>query len=183
MDQSINLDFEKKIDQAYHYLAKNLRKTGHNSKPVLIHSIMVSMSLYSLGYSKDIVISAILHDLIEDTDIKYADIKESFGKNIADIVNAVSFDSGIKDKIKQTDELFSRITKLGYDAKIVKCADLYSNLPFIKFVDKEEIKKYLIYKYTQFINLFGSDLNNEPIYKLYLSRYNELIKENRCILD
>ena len=33
------------------------------------------------------IVSAILHDLIEDTDVTYAYIKKEFGKEIADIVD------------------------------------------------------------------------------------------------
>lgn len=177
MYQTINIELEKKMDQTYHYLADNLKKITHNNKPILMRSIIVSTLLYNLNYSDNIVISAILHDLIEDTNIDYSDIKENFGKDITDIVITVSFNSDIEGKIEQTDEMFERIVKLRYDAKIVKCADLYSNIPFIKLVNQKEIRKYLIYKYTEFIRLFGNDLSNEAIYKRYLNRYNKLINK------
>ena len=176
MYKFVNFDLEREMDKAYDYLALNLRETGHNSKPVLMHSIAVSMTLYELGYSREIVISSILHDLIEDTDVEYKDILQNFDKKIADIVQSLSFDSNIADKIERTNEVFSRISKQGYEAKIVKCADLYSNMPFIKFVENIELKKYLTYKYSTFIQLFGNELKNEPIYKKYLIIYNELIK-------
>ncbi len=172
-----NFELEGKMNEAYHFLAENLSKTGHNSKPVLIHSIAVSMTLYSLGYDEEIVISAILHDLIEDTDVCYKDIKDKFGKEIADIVNAVSFNPNIDDKIEQTKEVFTRIKKQGYKAIIVKCSDLFCNMPFIAFSNKDEQVHYLKTKYSMFIEMFGKELTKEKIYQAYLKRYEELIKE------
>ena len=94
------MELGKKMDVALHYVAKNLSETGHNTKPVLFHSFKVAYRLYQYDYDEEVVISAILHDLIEDTDVKKEDIANGFGNNIANIVEAVSFDSNIKDKLE-----------------------------------------------------------------------------------
>lgn len=153
-----------------------MEETGHNSKPVLMHSIAVSMTLYLLGYDGEIVISAILHDVIEDTDICYEDIKKQFGKNIANIVDAVSFNPIINDKIKQTRELFTRIKRQSYKAIIVKCSDLFCNMPFIAFTQDQKQINYSKTKYVMFIEIFGEKLKDEKIYQEYLKRYEILIK-------
>lgn len=171
-----NFELENKMDKAYHFLAKNLAETGHNSKPVLMHSIAVSMTLYSLGYDEEIVLSAILHDLIEDTDITYDDIENNFGKEIANIVKAVSFNPDIEERIEQTKEVFTRIKKQGYKAIIVKCADLFCNMPFIEFSKGKDLTNYLKTKYSMFIEMFEENLKEEKIYQEYLKRYKELIK-------
>ena len=44
------------------------------------------MSLYSSGYSRDIVIASILHDLLEDTDVTYDELVMRYGTPVADIV-------------------------------------------------------------------------------------------------
>ena len=176
MYRLVDKELEIEMDRAINYLAYNLNKSKHNTKPVLIHSIAVGMTLYELEYSKEIVLSGLLHDLIEDTDIKYQDILNDFGKKIADIVQAVSFDPNIEDKYKQTDGLFKQIEKYGYEAEIVKCADLYCNMEFIKYVEDNSTRDYLIYKYQLFIKLFGNNLKEESIYKEYLKLYAQLLK-------
>lgn len=90
-----NVNLEKEMDMALHFVSKSLDESGHNSKPVLFHSFKVGTILYELGYSKDIIISGTLHDLLEDTDISYEDICDSFGEKIAGCVLAATFDSKI----------------------------------------------------------------------------------------
>lgn len=178
MYELIDINLEEEMNKAFHYLSKNLLETGHNSKPVLMHSIAVSMTLYSLKYPARIVISAILHDLIEDTEITYEDIQKEFTTEIADIVRAVSFDPKIKDKLEQAKKMFEGVMSYGKDALIVKCADLFSNMPFIKYVNNPETKEYLRKKYALFIEMAQSELKSEPIFNYYINRYNELIKNN-----
>ncbi|MDD4187431.1 MAG: hypothetical protein PHX04_01480 [Bacilli bacterium] len=59
MDEIVDVNLEKKMDDALHYVAKNLSETSHNSKPVLLHSFKISMTLYKFKYSETIVISSI----------------------------------------------------------------------------------------------------------------------------
>ena len=108
-----DVNLEKEMDMALHFVSRNLDESGHNSKPVLFHCFKVSTILYELGYSKDIVISGILHDLLEDTDISYEDICDSFGEKIAGCVLAVTFDSKITDKLEQARKMFLNCIKFG----------------------------------------------------------------------
>ena len=97
------LEIERKMNEALHYVSTNLLESGHNSKPVLFHSFKVGYKLYINGYGENVVIAGILHDLIEDTDVTYDKLKEDFSLAIAELVQAVSFDSSIKDKKIQTE--------------------------------------------------------------------------------
>ena len=77
----------KEMDKAVHYAAKNILESGHNTKPVLSHSFRVAELLYQLGYSKDIVVAATLHDLIEDTDVTYEQLKVDFSENTVNMLD------------------------------------------------------------------------------------------------
>ena len=166
----------KKLDKALYYVCENLKKSGHNEKPVLLHSFKVSYKLLECGYDGDVVVSAALHDLIEDTDITYDDILNEYGKKIADIVNAVSFKPDIQDKFLQAKEMFQRCKKCGKDALLVKCADLCDNIDFVSFVSKEDSMK-LLKKYTYFLETYEKDLSKEKIYKELLKKYKKIIKD------
>ncbi len=171
MYELIDVNIEKKMNETLHYTAKNLSETGHNSKPVLLHSFKVSMMLYTLGYSEEIIISSILHDLLEDTNVEYQDINKKYGSKIADIVNAVSFNPKIEDKLQQAKEMYQKCCDFGFDALIVKCADLLDNINYVNLVEDIKIKTMLLKKYGIFLSMSKAIIGKEKIYKLLESKY------------
>ena len=163
------------MDRALHYCAEKLKESGHNSKPVLLHSFKVSMNLYSYGYEENIVIAGALHDLIEDTDVTYEEIKNDFGKVIADIVKAVSFNKNIKDKYLQAKLMFDNCCKCGRNALLVKCSDLLDNINFVHLGDIES-REVLIKKYLLFIEMSKTYIGKEKIYKRLVSKFKNIKK-------
>ena len=63
------------------------RKSG---EPYSIHPILVACIVAFLGEEQDMVISALLHDVVEDTDYTLYQIEENFGKNVAKIVESLT---------------------------------------------------------------------------------------------
>ncbi len=166
------LKLEKEMDKALHFVASSLKESGHNPKPVLLHSFKVGMILYQEDYAEDIVLAGILHDLIEDTQITLDIIQKEFNDQISKIVLAVSFDPNITDKYLQAEKMFLNCLNYGYDALIVKCADLLDNINYVSYSnDKEELLK----KYLLFLNISKDVIGSENIYKKLEQKYNELI--------
>ena len=161
----------KEMDKAVHYVAKNILESGHNSKPILSHSFRVAELLYQFGYGKNIVIAAILHDLIEDTDVTYEQLKNDFGHEIANLVQAVSFDFQIKDYLKQTKDMFEKCINYGFDALIIKCSDLIQNIDFIQFVDDNKKRIELYKKYEIFLDISKKIIGNTEVYKILKDKY------------
>lgn len=159
------MELGKKMDIALHYTAYNLRKTGHNTKPVLFHSFKVAYKLYQYGYSEDVVIAAILHDLLEDTSVTKEDIKVKFGESIANIVSAVSFDSNIKDKLEQARIMFQNCIDYGIEAVTIKCVDLIDNIDYVSFVKDKEERDVLLAKYKLFLLMSENLIGNTEVYK------------------
>ncbi|WP_152051441.1 HD domain-containing protein [Tautonia marina] len=54
--------------------------------PYVQHPIAVAWILDRLGYDEDVVIAALLHDVVEDTEATLDDIRERFGDRVADLV-------------------------------------------------------------------------------------------------
>ena len=169
------------MDKALHYAAKNILETGHNSKPVLTHSFRVADLLYQLDYEEDIVIAAILHDLIEDTCVTYDDIKNHFNERVADIVLAVSFDPNIDDYIDQTKAMFTNCINYGIEAVIVKCSDLIQNIDFVVFVDDIEKRNTLLKKYEIFLDMTKDIISTTKIYEILKNKYNLLTNKNDVV--
>lgn len=78
------------IERALFFLSNALQDSGHNTKPVLLHSIQVAEMLWERGFPQDVVIAAVLHDVVEDTDITIDDVEQSFGHQVAVYVDALT---------------------------------------------------------------------------------------------
>lgn len=70
---------------------------------------------------------AVLHDIIEDTSISYEDLKNRFGKCVADGVLALTRDINIP-KDKQIRDCIQRIKQQPKEVSIVKLADRLYNM-------------------------------------------------------
>ncbi len=91
------------IEKAYHVAKEahgdQLRKSG---EPYISHPIQVAIILAELEMDKETVAAAILHDVVEDTNMSLDDLKEEFGEEVALLVDGVTKLTQIKyttDKI------------------------------------------------------------------------------------
>lgn len=64
-----------------------LRKTG---EPYIIHPLAVKKILEEWKMDEDTIIAGILHDTVEDTNLKLEDIKREFGESVAFLVDGVT---------------------------------------------------------------------------------------------
>jgi (p)ppGpp synthase/HD superfamily hydrolase len=159
---------QTEIEEAFKFLALSFqqRRVRNRNKPVVLHSIRVGMYLYRLDYPKNVVIAGILHDLLEDTDVSFNDLKDKFGDNIACLVQACSFDASIRDKKEQYDEVFARCLKEGKEALLVKIVDLVDNLPYMLDVKYAgDLRDFLQEKIRYFIELARPKMTDEALFQ------------------
>jgi len=148
-----------------------------------VHSITVGYMLKDLGCKEEVVISALLHDIIEDTEYTYDYIKNHFGQYIADNVKLVSEDTSIKDFYERKKEFISRFEKASDDIILIELADKLHNLVFDYPLWLEKGKEALStlnityemnkWHYTEMAKLFNRRINKNN--KL-LIRYNDIYK-------
>ena len=132
------------------------------TKPLVMHSLRIVFKLLNYGYSKEVVMGAMFHDLIEDAGVSLEDVKKRFGSRVAKLVSACSFDETISDQTKRYKELYGRVKKAGHDAFVVTCADILDNSDYFRFSKKQA---RLLKKWKYFLNLAKEDIQNEPIYQ------------------
>ena len=167
-------EYNKEIEEAIKFLVFAIQKTGHNPKPVILHSVRVGLHLYNLGYSKDTVVAAILHDVIEDSNIKAEEIESKFGERVAKLVKALTFDESIKDKTERYKENFERCHQAGKDALIIRAADFLDNTDYYNLAPTSEMTRWLLKKLKYFIDKSKSKLEDEPLYKELVEKYEKL---------
>lgn len=82
------------IDYA-HDLHKGQYRNGSDVKlPYIVHPLEVLKRLVLWGFNEthheDLLIASVLHDLIEDCDVTYEQLKDKFGLKVADLVMSLS---------------------------------------------------------------------------------------------
>lgn len=90
------LDDEKQYDMskiisAYEFAAKAHEGQKRSSgEPYIVHPVTVSFILLELGMDTDTICAAMLHDVVEDTDVTLEEIKKLFGQDVAMLVDGVT---------------------------------------------------------------------------------------------
>ena len=75
----------------------------------------------------DVLAAALLHDTIEDTNVDYDQLKEKFGKRVADWVAVLTKDNRLVDARRER-EYFRALAKAPLQARLCKIADATHNL-------------------------------------------------------
>jgi len=150
MNKTPNWSQEKYI-HAYHFAAKAHRGQLYpgTGLPYLMHLSFVSMEIIAalaveeVKYPNLAVQCALLHDVIEDTKIGYQKIREVFGPEVANGVDALSKKKEIEESQRLRESL-EHILIQPREVGMVKLADRISNLQIPPFDwSTEKIKSYL----------------------------------------
>lgn len=148
------------IERVLFFLSNALQDSGHNTKPVLLHSIQVAEMLWERGFPQDVVIAAVLHDVVEDTDITIDDVEQSFGHQVAVYVDALTV-SDTQDIMQS----FARTAELGSEALSIRAADLIQN-SYYYHLASTDMQKRLRDKFVYFMELSGELLDEALVSEL-----------------
>jgi len=117
----------KKIKSALDFAEKmhsgQQRETG---EPYVAHPLSVATDIMNLGFNAETIIVALLHDVIEDSEVTYEKLKKMFGRNVAKNVVVLT-----KPKLCRDKWIFAE------DPRYSKCTDNYKEL-----YGEEKVKKY-----------------------------------------
>ena len=156
-------------DQAYINRAFQYAYDGHNGQnrksgePYITHPLHVALYLCELNFDKETIAAALLHDLIEDTDISYEDLKKEFGEEVADIVDGVTKLDKIKyssNEEAKADAIRKMVIAMSKDIRvlILKLADRLHNIQTIEYHQdwkQEKIANETLYVYAPLAHRLG----------------------------
>ena len=117
------------------------RKTG---EPYIYHPISVAKIVANeIGLGAPSIASALLHDVVEDTDYSFADIEQLFGETIAKIVNGLTKISRLQkdqDISIQAENFRKMLLTLNDDVRVIliKIADRLHNMQTLESMNPEK---------------------------------------------
>lgn len=122
-----------KIIKATHFASikhRDQRRKNRRSDPYVNHPIALANVLTNEikdVVSDNVVVAAILHDTIEDTETTELEILTEFGPEVLSIVKDVSDDKSLKKDVRKKLQI-RNAKNCSYEAKLVKLADKICNL-------------------------------------------------------
>ena len=134
---------KKAIEFAIKYHGTQQRESGD---PYYHHPLEVAEIIAEMRLDTDSIVTAILHDTIEDTDLTLEEIEKNFGKDVAKLVDGVTKLTKIQFKaenIRQAENFRKLLIAMSDDIRVllVKLADRLHNMRTINFITNEEKKK------------------------------------------
>lgn len=108
---------------------KDQRRKNPEQHPYINHPIRVARLLASEAGIRDlnVIIAALLHDTVEDTDTTLEEIHTLFGPQVAQIIDEVTDDKSLPKAVRKQMQI-DHAPKVCRQAKLVKLADKLDNL-------------------------------------------------------
>ncbi|MFP3120194.1 HD domain-containing protein [Rickettsia sp. R2] len=144
------LEVKKAIYYAKKYHGSQMRQSG---EPFYSHPIEVAYMISDYLFRTDILVTSILHDTIEDTELTKEKILQEFGANIANQVMDLTRikENGIKISSAEMVEMLYKEKK--YDVLLIKLFDRLHNIQTIGAKSPEKAKKIINETLISFIVL------------------------------
>lgn len=174
-DDNISENLKKAIDYAARMHKGQTRLTGD---PYINHPLHVLQNVLKYKKSKNIeslLISACLHDTIEDTPATYYDIVENFGPQVASLVLELTTDEDMKNTIGKQQYLSIKMKNMSSWALVIKLCDRFDNVnDLLRCKDEAFENKYV----KETIEIIDYLLKNAKLSNTHIT----IIEQILCIL-
>ncbi len=105
------------------------KRKGNDAAPYINHPLEVVNLLANVGKIEDydVLIAAVLHDTIEDTETSKEEITELFGEEVCEMVLEVTDDKSLP-KAERKQKQVEHAPEMSNGAKLIKLGDKISNI-------------------------------------------------------
>lgn len=130
---------QKAYDLAKEKHGDQLRRSG---EPYIIHPLQVAYTLACIELDEETICAALLHDVVEDTEVTNQYIETEFNKSIAEMVAGVTklsklqYTSAEEQQVENYRKMF---LAMGKDIRVIliKLADRLHNMRTLKYLSRD----------------------------------------------
>ena len=132
------------LTKAYEFgLKAHMHQRRYSGEPYFEHCLNVGLILASMRMDTTTIISGLLHDVVEDTDVTEEELEAEFGETVRMLVNGVTKISSLKFLSKETRqaETFRKmLLSMAEDIRviIIKFADRLHNMRTLEHVPEKK---------------------------------------------
>lgn len=166
-----------KLLECWDFASKHHKGQWYGSKPYMYHLKKVSDVALDLKFTDEsILMSCLLHDIIEDTEISYKDVKENFGEEVAEIVYCVTDELGRSRKERKS-KTYKKIRN-NPKSIVVKLCDRISNITESMGSENYNLKLMKMYldEHIDFVNGVSNEDSLDLTTKCWI-KYHSVIED------
>ncbi|MFN5556487.1 MAG: RelA/SpoT family protein, partial [Chryseotalea sp.] len=149
------------------------RKSG---EPYILHPLAVAeICVEEIGLGTTSILAALLHDVVEDTDLELSDIEKMFNRKVARIVDGLTKISGVFEygTSQQAENFRKMLFTLSEDVRVIliKLADRLHNMRTLESMPRNKqlkISSETIYLYAPLAHRLGLNAIKSELEDLYL---------------
>jgi (p)ppGpp synthase/HD superfamily hydrolase len=113
-------------------------RNGSGGLPYIEHPTAVAARLERHGYGEEVLAAALLHDVVEDSEVSVEEIRTQFGERVGELVAALSDDESIADYRARKDEHRARVRRFDGDAFAIYGSDKLTNSSTLRLALERE---------------------------------------------
>jgi guanosine-3',5'-bis(diphosphate) 3'-pyrophosphohydrolase len=99
-----------------------------NGHPYVEHPVLVATDVSRAGFDPEMVAAALLHDIVEDSDVSVEDVQERFGRRVSALVEAMTDDVEVEPYERRKALHREQVVAAGPEAAAIFAADKLNNV-------------------------------------------------------
>jgi (p)ppGpp synthase/HD superfamily hydrolase len=113
-------------------------RNGSGGRPYIEHPLAVAEQLAGQGCSDSVLAAALLHDVVEESEVEVEQIRARFGDEVGDLVAALTDAEEIESYTRRKEAHRAEVEAAGHKALIIYAADKLANIRALRRVYAEQ---------------------------------------------
>lgn len=113
-------------------------RNGSGGRPYIEHPLTVAEQLAAEGCPDPVLAAALLHDVVEESDVEVEQIRARFGDHVAELVAALTDAEEIESYTRRKQVHRADVEAAGREALIIYAADKLANITALRRVYAEQ---------------------------------------------